>query len=415
MSEEKKDMTSLVEVAKREPLIVPEGEGSLLEVPPVEQVTDAEFGNLDELSRDSQQSSQAPSEMAEAAIEALPAIDATSEPLAEPEPEPMAMEVLSPLTSPDEVAAVDSVEPVETPLMPEQQGLQNETLPSEMAAPMQPEFPNEPVVEPPAQFQKAQPLSPAPEKKQDLDGVKKFGESFAIGHPRVEASPPFSVMVTLKYSEEMEKQIRDILSAEDYGVRFEEIKVQLKSGKMLIPKISEFAAVNLAQKLRELVDDIQMGLSNEIFQAKNRLESDSDFENILFEFETLDLHSEEVKDLGAEPQSERDLFTTNLSTVEGFRVTRILSAVSASKILPVEIAEESQRVKLELESEALTRDLVTKAFQLGAHGVIGLSFSLKTVELQTPDGKRKAMRLWAMGTAVRMKKVSSTPGVGSSH
>ena len=48
----KKDMTSLFDLAQREPLPEPaEGGGALVEAPAPESVSDADFGNLEELSR----------------------------------------------------------------------------------------------------------------------------------------------------------------------------------------------------------------------------------------------------------------------------------------------------------------------------------------------------------------------------
>jgi uncharacterized protein YbjQ (UPF0145 family) len=450
----KKDMTSLFDLAQREPLAEPEDGGVLLEAPTPEVATDADFGNLNDLSNamaaiDPVASGQgsgsfaaptpeAPAErmvdmsippppeggsfggleglelgaMPSAADEApsfetLAPPEAAPEPVAEPEPAVDPAPALEPEPAAEPELAAES-EP-EAAFEPAPETV-SEPAPDGGAEPVAATSADivdtGPVVAPPPNAPRAQVSKSAPKGGQSLDSVKKFGEKFAIGHPRIEASPPFSLLATFHSTEKVISRIRDVLTADDYGVQFKDVEVQMKSGKLLVPKVSEFAAVTLAMKLRDVVDDIEVGLSSEIFKAKTPGVSDSDFDNVLFASDLMQMHSEDVKDLGAEPKTEKELFATNLDQIEGYKVTRILTAITVSKIVPNEIAEDPKSGRLEDETDVLTRELVARAFKLGAHGVIGLTFTLKSYEIDAPLGKKKGYRLWGSGTAVRVRTVA---------
>ena len=408
---EKKDMTSLFDLARREPLPEPADGGALVEQPPAESVTDADFGSLEDLAR--------------AAAAAPVPLSQGSGSFASPDmsiPPPPAGESVTGLEGldfggelPADVLMVDAppAEP-ETPVplddLPAEPQMAAPALEVEPLPPPAEEPPTSdgeaPVVAPSPNSQHSLAARVAPKGTQNMDALKKFGEKFAIGHPCIEASPAFSLMAAFVNSEKVVARIKDALSAEDYGVQFADIEVQMKGGKLLVPKISEFAAVSLAMKLRDVVDDIEIGLSSEIFKAKTPGVSDSDFDNVLFTAENMQLHSEDVKDMGAEPKTEKELFATNLDQIEGYKVTRILTAITVSKIVPNEIAEDPKSGRLEDETDVLTRELVARAFKSGAHGIIGLSFTLKPYEIEAPLGKKRAYRLWGSGTAVRVRTVA---------
>lgn len=240
-------------------------------------------------------------------------------------------------------------------------------------------------------------------EKQDFSALKKFGEKLAIGQPRVEASPAFSILATGKFNEKAKHSIELAIKSEDFGVRFEDIEVQLSNGKFFVPQISEFAAITLAQKIRDVVDNIQIGLAGDVFKGTNA-EMESTDDNVFIDAGNYAQHREEVHDLSTEPQSERDLFSSHLALPEGFKITRILSSVTASEILTQEVAKNPNSRDFELATEKLTRALITKAFVLGAHGVVGVSFTVLPIEGAADP--RRAYRLLASGTAVKTRKLS---------
>lgn len=441
MSEDQKpkDLTSLVDLAEQAPDSVAPQEGVMMDAPPPEQVSEADFGNLEELSRSAVNEEPAAAVEGEPALQVeppapeaspsefaggleglgeLPSLSAfqsqsAAEPQAEAAPQPDdfgsgsdneggSAAAFTPLDM-DSSAAVPPVESVESAAL----------APPEPVLPDAPVLP-EPVVAAPPSADHVEHGAKEPLQAQNaMESVRAYGEKFAIGQPRIEASPPFSFFATFAPTPAHIARIKDVLTAEDFGVTVKDIEVQLRSGKLLVPKISEFAAVTLGQKLREIADDVQLGLSTDIFKAKATEASDGDFDNVLFDSELFQPHGEEVRDLGAEPQNERDLFTTHLHTIEGHRITRILSALTVSKVVGPEVAENpGSNSILEDETEKLTAELITKAYKLGAHGVVGMAFTLKAFEVHTALGKKRAYRLWGTGTAVRMHRTEGEPQPG---
>lgn len=397
--ESKKDLTSLVELSEKEIANNPfptNEQTTPPDLPPVPQLTDADFESLDTLTGQ------------ESSTEAPPPLSIE---LPEFQEEPAAPLDLAP---PEFANELDMAEIHAHPHEPE--GLvHSEQGAEEVDAP--------PVDAPPAGLQQAIKSKDPATQKQDLSQVRKFGEKLAIGTPKIDASPAFSLLIKGQggpFDEKTRKAIENVIANEDYGIRIEDVAVQLDSGKLLVPQISEFAAITLAQRLRDVVDTIEVDLAAEIFKG-SATEMTVDDESPLLDAEHFESHHEEVRDIGAEPASEKDLFSTNLNELAEFKVTRILSAVTASEIVPAEVAENAFSREFERVTEKLTQELVSRAFQLGAHGVIGINFSLRPIDAykdpHMPDRDdqghstfqniRRAYRLMGTGTAVRVRKRKS--------
>lgn len=285
--------------------------------------------------------------------------------------------------------------------------------PPQAAAPKTTLDPARPAVNaPPAGVAQAKKGAEPGANKQDLGALKKFGEKLAIGRPRVDASPPFSLMAispTDQFDEKTIKAIEDAITSEDFGIRVDDIAIQLSAGKLLIPQISEFAAVTLAQKLRDVLETIDVDLATEIFKGSSSELSTVD-DSFLMDTEEFEPHREEVHDILAEPRSADDLFSTNMPEVSEFQVTRILSVVMASILISPEAAEDPSSKAFEKATEELTRDLIAKAYLLGAHGILGINFTLKSIEPNAQSENDRPARLYRLlgsGTAVRVRKRAS--------
>ena len=98
-----------------------------------------------------------------------------------------------------------------------------------------------------------------PEK---FDEVKTFAHTFSYGQVSVGGNPPFSIIVrNIKYKEDAES----ILSLlKEFGVvtdkNLNETKLALDIGSLLIPQISEYAAIVLSHKFRRFDCDIEFGI-----------------------------------------------------------------------------------------------------------------------------------------------------------
>ena len=460
----KQDMTSLFDVVQRETeSATASGHATVqdaMEMPAFEPASDADFGSLEELSQQNiaeEFKNPPPVEAQEPSEPALPVVehqysslDSPVETSGEPQFDGQGFAPLPDLAQ--QSAPGEGLEPLPGINEPLQNGDQLGDLasgsvveqaveqvldapqsfafvetfvdapPTEAAREVPQEFSNpnfEPVVAPPPQAVKTKkpvPVTPLPTGK-DLRGVQQMAERVAIGRPRIEASPPFSVMISLASTADNLKRVEEALTSEDFGLRYSDVEIQLQSGKLFVPKISEFAAITLAQKLRDVADDIRLGLSEDIYKSKtlndpaeiaNEAESGRprhDFENIFLDSESFHNHEEEIHDLSAEPKNERDLFTTHLTSLEGYRITRVLTALSVSKVVSDDVVDDLSGKKLEPEFDQLMRQMVTKAFKLGAHGLVGVAFSLKSNEIVNAKGRRKVYRAWGVGTAVRALKL----------
>lgn len=201
-----KDLTSIVDLAGQEGGGGEEsGREPALPVPSVEQLTEKDFGNLEELPQ--------PEEGAQPAEPVTATI-------------PLEMTVATPA--------------------------QAAALPAEPAGP-----------------------EPAPLAPQDLTAVREFGERVAIGSPQVEASPPYSLLARGTFDEKARKQIASvILGEESLGIRPDELAIQLEAGKVLVPRVSEFAAIAIAAGIRDVVDDLRIGPAAEIYHAESAEEEE---------------------------------------------------------------------------------------------------------------------------------------------
>jgi uncharacterized protein YbjQ (UPF0145 family) len=419
MAEEppKKDLTSLLELSALEMANSPashDGDPSMT-LEPSPNLTEADFESLDDMGKHSDE--------------------------ATPEVTPEAIPEVSMDFSSSSQIGVGSDQAFDAPIMgidsPPGESPVGSTMAPGLSTPpdpvftTEPEFVAEPVAEPifdqatdsnpidqnravvnapPAGMsQSKQSATPSPTaEKHDFSDVKEFGEKISIGHPSIEGAPAFSLLVksaTGKFSDKTVKAIEAALGSEDFGIRLSDVSIQLSAGKLLVPQISEFAAITLAQKLRDVVDNIEVDLASSIYKSSAADLSHGD-DLFLMDAEKYDQRREEIHDMGAEPTNENELFSSNLSELSDFQITRILSAVTASEIVNAEIAESPTTSDFEMITERLSRALVARAFKLGAHGVLGISFTLKSIEgYKDTTGKvRRAYRLLGTGTAVRARK-----------
>jgi hypothetical protein len=384
-------------------------EGSSIDLPSHSQI-DTSPGALPELSSagipgmgEPQPILAGESEPGESPIAAAPVADALAMPPEPsiPAPEPVAA-APAPTPAPEPEPSIASAPPAPAAAAP---------APAPKPAPHhQTVDPNRPAVNaPPAGAVHAKKATEPPAKEQNLADVKKFGEKLAIGRPRIEGAPAFSVLIkseTGEFSDKTRKAIETIVGGDDYGIRVEEVAIQLSAGKLLVPQISEFAAVTLAQKLRDVVDTLEVGPASDIFKGSAADLAPVD-DSFLLDVEQFESHREEVHDIGAEPRSENELFTSHLAEMPEFQVTRILSAITATSIVNAEIAEAPEGKAFEGETEKLTNEIIARAFKLGAHGVLGLTFQIRPMEGGHKDSQgrvHRAYRLFGTGTAVRARR-----------
>ncbi|MGE4234340.1 MAG: hypothetical protein AB7F43_13515 [Bacteriovoracia bacterium] len=220
----------------------------------------------------------------------------------------------------------------------------------------------------------------------DLSKVKQALEKAAIGHPRVEANPAYHLRAQFpKHGPERARaieRIEEALSSDDFGVLFQDVMIQLEAGKLFVPSISEFAAIELAQKLRDVVDDL------EITEGSNqdRLNDSSIY--------TTPHQQKDARDLDLEPIRPEDVLISNLDQVEGYKIARRITVLSA--ITPIAFEEEAAT-----QSQDLLVNLRKQAVHYRANGLIGVSFNVKSTTPPKQD-MRGRLVLVATATAVQL-------------
>src|SRR5437764_1503439 len=74
--------------------------------------------------------------------------------------------------------------------------------------------------------------------------------SHPLEQVEVPTSFPFSLMIEGTLRPEEREKLIDLISREKFGIREVDLEPQLESGRILIPRISEYAGVLLVQALR---------------------------------------------------------------------------------------------------------------------------------------------------------------------
>ncbi len=102
-----------------------------------------------------------------------------------------------------------------------------------------------------------------------LEKIRELSEQSAAAAPNVEAAFPFSLLIEGQLNEHDKTRILDLLSREQMGVREVDLEHQFTAGRVLIPRISEFAGILLVQALRGTQARMRLGPSDQIFATQD--------------------------------------------------------------------------------------------------------------------------------------------------
>ena len=223
-----------------------------------------------------------------------------------------------------------------------------------------------------------------------LEKIKTFSEQTPIGHPAVPASVPFSVLVTGALRPEERDKLRSLVLREHMGVDESELALQFETDRILIPRISEFAAILIVQTLRDTHAKIQMGPSDEIFST---VETRSD---------DMEIHHEpqqqsEVFDSSGAPHPAENLPITTADSMPGQALYVIVDTVSANAALKTQAVEAKSTNDYQELVDALQREIKYKAYRKGANAIIG--FKVQLNQLTSPS----SYRVLVIGTAVKTR------------
>lgn len=367
-TDSKKDLTGLMDYAKAledSGNAPPIPEGSVMEEIELEKVE--QFESLDDYGK------------------ANPAPD----PLAEPIPDPVPMPEVSAfaLTPPseDEPAAVD--EPAQFDLESPHFASAVEPPPSEPSPSDTQSSPAESEFETSPQPEITEPLRPATHAprtvSEPLDKVREYSEQLSSARASVPASFPFSLIITGHLAPEEKERLLDLLSRENMGIREIDLEPQFESGKILIPRISEYAGILIMSALRSASVRLRFGPSDSIFATEDTQESDaaSSFDSGLGQ------SASQSRSDSSHPAEELPITTE--ATLPGqveHAITQLIDVVTASAALKTSSVEAEHSPEYQMLVETLQRELKYKAFHKGATAIV--SFSVQLTSLRQPTHYR---------------------------
>ncbi len=210
---------------------------------------------------------------------------------------------------------------------------------------------------------------------ESLNDVKDFAEVITATDLSIEGNPPFSVILSkIKYHEDS-LEILDILKElqiikEDND---EDARASLERGQILIPRLSEYAAIVLCHKMRRFDLNLKMGLSQEIHANSTFEKSDKGLisrKSILSNKKITESFKE--SDIKLE-----DIQITTLSSFENHSVLKNLGIISKSKSIPnEELTSDLFETTYKTTSEELMLELKNEAKKLNVNGLLGVTINL---------------------------------------
>ena len=220
-----------------------------------------------------------------------------------------------------------------------------------------------------------------------LENVKLFSNQLGAGRASIAAALPFSLLITGTLKPEEREKLLDILSRADLGIREPDLEPQLEAGRVLIPRISEFAGVQIVQALRTASVEFRLGPSDQIFATDDTRTAEE---------EKLPPDSAPAMHPNIDVRHDADSMPiTHEPSLPQFPRVRVVDVVTASAAISTSAVEAERSSEYAELLEALQRELKYKAFRRGAQAIV--AFSANLTSLASPT----RYRLTVSGSAIR--------------
>jgi len=244
--------------------------------------------------------------------------------------------------------------------------------------------------------------------------VKTFSDNFNYGKIQGEGNPPYSILLSDITFQEDADYILNIL--QEYEIinnsNKELIEQGLRGHSLIIPRISEYAAIFLAHKFRNLDIQLKIGLSHEIHPTQKLYPEDKGLVSKI----SISQNKEEDILISKNQQTEKDdIITSTTNTIESYEVLKYLDIVSAHSFLS---SEELERWNYNSSDNDFLNsydhpnsvynkvidDLKNSALKINGDGIIGINLNLTPLISNNEEEKYK---LTATGTIVLLKKITN--------
>jgi hypothetical protein len=269
-----------------------------------------------------------------------------------------------------------------------------------------------------------------------FEEVKNFAQNFSYGQVTSGGNPPFSVVIrNLKFEEDKEDIVTILRDLGFLNEKNQEDYLRaLSMGSLLIPQISEYAAIVLAHKLRRFDCDLEMGLSDEVHPSKSGehnpkglMKRESLRQNILEHYHA----SENDHDI-----SMKEVLVSTTSTLEGYIIKKYIGVQTSFAIVDEEELERLKFVQSQERSHSavinydtdqaisskqafmdykssfehlfvdLRNELKSRAMKEKANALLGLSYQLMPLPFEKTSQGRNCYQLTCSATLAVVKQLA---------
>jgi uncharacterized protein YbjQ (UPF0145 family) len=236
---------------------------------------------------------------------------------------------------------------------------------------------------------------------ENFQDLKKFAENSSLSGMATEGNPSFSLLIKqVRYIEDVNDIIILLKELKLLQDPEEKIKARLSRGTLLVPRISEFAAIFLAHKLRRLDIDIQVGPSDEIHPPKYQEDAEIGVvsKNNLYQNQNHHFHfSDQKLDLN-------QIIISAIPQLEGYQVIKYIGVASEHKVLESKIVEKEDSSEVPTLYSDLAQKLKAHALKSNANAVVGINYQLTPIPSEYGLSGHK-YRLTCTGNLVWVQKI----------
>ncbi len=205
----------------------------------------------------------------------------------------------------------------------------------------------------------------------------------------IPAAFPFTLLIEGPLTSREKEKLVDIINREKMGIREIDLEPQLEGGKVLIPRISEFAGIYLIQQLRETRAKITFGPTDEVFAAQGTTDETQPHFTSQDPTESKTPHPVETQ------HPADSLPVTTERFLPGLEQYTAIDTLIASGTLQTFALETDATTEYQDLLTSLQRELKFKARRRGATGII--HFKIQLTPLTSPS----CYRVTVMGLAIK--------------
>ena len=239
--------------------------------------------------------------------------------------------------------------------------------------------------------------------KETFQDTKSFTESAVLTDLAAECNPPFSVIAKniryLEDSAEILTLLKEIGFPEDMLSQF---KRQIERGTLLVPRISEFAAIYLCHKLRHLKVDLTMGLSEILHPPKHSSELDRG----LVSKRSLTQNQVHKFDFKTDTADAKNIILSTLTHLEGHTIEKYLGMATEHSFLESHLVENEASDLIHQSYDELAQKLKAHALENKANAVLGINYQLTPMPSDQGMGQFR-YKLTCTGNLVYLYKLNT--------